>query len=522
MSIIPVSPEEVGENCGIAAVVINSPGNKNLNAPYYLYKLLLSLQGRGQLSAGITTYNPLRKKMLATYKNLGTVNEAFKTSVPERSKKIFEKYSGMKGIAHNRYATSGADDKEYAQPFERVHGRKWKWFSFAFNGNLANYAKLKKKLQEEYEYTIVYDTDTEVIMHYISRELAKWEDSPDLVKVFANLSKIFDGAYNIVFLDASGRLVAFRDPTGFRPLVYGTIKDRGAEITLVASETNALANLGVKDYHFVQPGEMLLSENGKVSVKRVVKSKRVARCMFEWVYFSNVASEFDGRSVYLARTALGRELAKLEKNPIKDAIVVAVPDSSKAAGDGFAYQLGLPIVEGLVRNRFVGRTFIESRDRAEKVREKFTVLRSVLEGKKVYLVDDSIVRGTTTKSIVGYIKEVGKAKEVHVRISCPPIMGPCFYGIDMSTVEELFAPKFLDKPYPVVPDEKLREMADELGADSLIYQSFRGLVKALEIPEDELCLACVTREYPTKNGEELLKVALKEKNTGGRTYEREL
>ncbi len=191
-----------------------------------------------------------------------------------------------------------------------------------------------------------------------------------------------------------------------------------------------------------------------------------------------------------------------------DHICVPVPDSAKAAGDAYAYELGIPVKEGLIRNRFVGRTFIEGTSRRDKIASKYTMIKEVLKGKKVMLVDDSIVRGATTEQLVRSLKEEGEAKEVHVRISCPPIMGPCFYGIDMSTVTELIAPKFQKESKEAMSPESAKAMAEYLGADSVVYQSIPGLIRSIGLPKEKLCLACLNREHPTQTGKRLLQVAL--------------
>jgi amidophosphoribosyltransferase len=246
---------------------------------------------------------------------------------------------------------------------------------------------------------------------------------------------------------------------------------------------------------------------------------------FEWVYFANVASTLDERSVYLSRTALGVELARLEKatNSVpldQDSIVVPVPDTSKAAADAMAYELGIPAREGLIRNRYAGRTFIEGgKNRRKKAQTKYTPLREVLEGKRVFLVEDSIVRSTTMKVLLDRIRERGGAREIHVRVACPPIVAPCFYGIDMSTIDELFAPRFMQNGE--LTAEVQQEMADELGCDSLRYLPVDAIARAIGFPPDRLCRACITGDYPTACGQELYQVALDNVGHGNtaRTYE---
>lgn len=511
--------DEVHEECGIAAVYIKGDGDAANRALFYLYRLLLNLQNRGQLSAGITTYNPERLQILDTHKDLGHVNEVFRTSNKEKSFHIFKKYAGTKGIGHVRYATSGTEEKGVAQPFERHHGRKWKWFAFGFNGNLANFTELRNKILQRGEYHLTYNNDTEVIMHYISQAL-RTDRMPNLVKVFSNLAKKFDGCYNITYINAEGEIAVVRDPYGFRPLVYGYSSDK--KVFMAASESNALLNCGIKDIRPLPPGYMIHIHNDKVDIKKFAESRRTAHCMFEWVYFANVSSILDGKSVYNTRTRLGQELAKLETQKLdNDFIAVPVPDTAKAAGDAFAYELGIPSREGIVRNRYVGRTFIEGSSRYDKVQNKYTVIRRVLEGKKILLVDDSIVRGSTTKQLVRYLKEEGGAKEVHLRVSCPPIRGPCFYGIDMSTVSELLVPGYEKKPVSGdVSKELCNKIAKDVGADSLIYQGVQGLIRAIGLEGNSLCTACITGNYPTPWGKKLFLKAWENHRKGvkQRTY----
>jgi amidophosphoribosyltransferase len=253
---------------------------------------------------------------------------------------------------------------------------------------------------------------------------------------------------------------------------------------------------------------MITVSGGEIKIEQFAEAPRRAHCFFEWVYFANVASAMDGRSVYLSRKTLGEELARLEDVPIDaDTIVVPVPDTSKCAADAMAYQLGVPSAEGLIRNRYSGRTFIEgNHNRANKASSKYTPLREVLEGKRVILVEDSIVRSTTMRVLISRIREVGLAREIHVRVACPPITSPCFYGIDMSTISELFAPRFMRKDRPL--EEIYAEMARDLGADSLRYLPIESISRAVDRPADELCRACITGVYPTSHGQKLYQLAL--------------
>jgi amidophosphoribosyltransferase len=527
--------DELHHECGIAALAYLSEGEKSPvwgGGPDELSRLmprmLMDLQNRGQLAAGMSTYRPDRPRLLDTYKRIGTVTEAFKMSQPGKFASIMEDLAGRMAIGHVRYATCGGDDVQLANPFERKHGCKWKWFAFAYNGNLANYAKLRAELLDVApDYHLKLNSDTEVIMHYLAHEM-RGDTKPDLVAVFKRLSQLFDGAYNLVFLNAMGDMVVARDPLGIRPLCYGV----EGNVFGAASESVPLQNLGFRTIQSVEPGEMVVIQEGKLRTARFAddralfaEPRKPAHCYFEWIYFANVASTLDDRSVYLTRNRLGQELARLERtrglvdlNPA-DTVVVPVPDTGKAASDAMAFALGIPAVEGLIRNRYVGRTFIEGANRSDKVRLKFTPLREVLQGKKVLLVEDSIVRSTTLKVLLHHLRDQGGAKEIHVRIACPPIIAPCFYGIDMSTVAELFAPKYLKGPVPTVEEEA--RMARDLGADSLAYLPVDALVRCIGLPADRLCRACVTGDYPTPTGQKLYQLALRQTGAGGngRTHE---
>ena len=465
------------ENCGVCGCSLE-------NSQEAIYRMLLQLQHRGQLSAGITVYQPQNHFLLKTYKNLGLVNDAFRTGSKSKFDSIMKNLSSKKAIGHVRYATSGVDDKAYAQPFEHVHGKKNRWFSISFNGNIANYPQLRLDLEKS-NYHLVRKTDTEVLLLLLAKSLKSKET---ITNAFSDLSKHLDGSYNLALINAEGTLVAARDPLGIKPLCYG---EKNGEFAF-ASESVALQALGFHDVKDLEPGKILIHKKGELKIEEFAKCEKKAHCFFEWVYFAHAASKMEGKIVYEVRNNLGRELAKLEtENLADDCVVIPVPDSSTPSANGFAEALRLPLREGLIRNRYVGRTFIESKDRAERVRSKFTVITDIFKDKKVFLVEDSIVRGTTLKNLVKFIKEHGKPKEIHVRVSSPPILWPCFYGIDMSTRREL-----------VAVNKTESEIAKELNVDTVKYQSIKGLVKALGLPKNDLCLACVNGKYPTKTGEE--------------------
>lgn len=519
---------ELKEECGVAAVYLP----KSLEhyprggAAYYLYKMLLQMQNRGQLSAGITTFNGKRQQIIDTYKKVGTVSEVFATRKKTVALELMDKYNGTKGIGHTRYSTSGGDDEGSAHPFERHHGRKWKWFSFAFNGNIANFTELKSELEKK-QYHLVRNSDTEVILHFLEKEQLGEKKTP-MDHVFANLAEKFDGAYNIAYVDAQGRLAVARDPFGIRPMCY-SVSD---EFVGAASESVALENLSSNGIKSLKAGEVMLIENDSVEVKRYAKSPRNAHCMFEWVYFANAASLIEGKSVYQVRWNLGVELAKTEPFDVKgpEWLVVPVPDTARPAADAYAHTIGVPAMEGFIRNRYVGRTFIESTDRLEKVKEKFYVNRPILKDKKIILIDDSIVRGTTSRALIDYLRMKAKVREIHMRVTCPPVRSPCFYGIDMSTIGELIANQVstndqIRQTGWVNIDKKIVDkIARKIGVDSLEYMSLEGLVKSigLENGKKDLCAACLTGEYPTEWGQKLRVKALDRFERGlemKRTYE---
>ena len=517
---------DIRDECGVAAIYHLSGGGASPLCPEQgpeevsrlLPRMLLDIQNRGQLAAGMTTYNRTRQQLIDTHKEVGTVTEVFRLSHRGKYDNLMQEYTGRAAIGHVRYATCGHDDRSYAQPFERHHIKKHKWFSFAFNGQLANFAELRTQLLTDDDNHLARETDTEIMMHLISTALSQDERRP-LLDVCRLLGETIDGAYSLVFLDALGNMLVARDPLGIKPLSYAL----EGSLFAAASESVALVNLGFapESIKSLLPGQAVTIINGELEVRQFANSPRRAHCFFEWIYFSNVASTMDGRSVYMTRKALGEELARLEDVLIdEDTVVVPVPDTSKAAADAMAYKLGVPCLEGLIRNRYSGRTFIEgSAGRSQKAQTKYTPLREVLEDKRVLLVEDSIVRSTTMRVLLRLIRELGLAREVHVRVACPPIIEPCFYGIDMSTIGELFAPYFLDGG-PLTSQVEGR-MADELGADSLRYLSAGSIARAIGMDADQLCQACITGEYPTECGQRLAEKARENYRQGiaGRTYE---
>ncbi len=519
---------ELYHECGVAAIyhlpgqppsrLIPSQGPEQVSR--LLPRMLLDIQNRGQLAAGMTSYNPNRPQLIDTYKDVGGVSEVFRLSHPGKYESLMKEYAGRAAIGHVRYATCGRDDRSYAQPFERHHLQKHKWFSFAFNGQLANYTYLRDQLLRDDDHHLARETDTEIIMHEISRELSGTA-RPSMIEVLRAVAPRFDGAYSVAFLNACGDMFIARDPLGIKPMCYAI----DGALFAAASESVALANLGFPrdQIHSLEPGTAIIVSDGQMGIERFAPSTERAHCFFEWIYFANVASSLDGRSVYLSRTALGEELAQLERQrntvPIdENTIVVPVPDTSKAAADSMAFHLKIPCREGLIRNRYSGRTFIEgSANRELAARMKYTPLPEVMEGKRIFLVEDSIVRSTTMRVLLDRIREEGRAAEVHVRVACPPIVAPCFYGIDMSTVKELFAPRFL-RGRPMT-EQVEQEMAADLGADSVRYLPVESVSRAIGLGGDTLCEACITGRYPTPWGQQLYEISL-ENHRDGRTQQR--
>ncbi len=519
---------ELYHECGVAAIYhLPSEQTSDLlpladpcQATRLMPRMLQDMQNRGQLSAGMSRYHPRPEngQVIDTYRDLGSVQEVFRLSYARKAESLMQDYCGSAAIGHVRYATCGKNDRSYAQPFENHHFHKRLWFSFAFNGQLANYQQLASELLADGQHHLVRRTDTEVLLHEFSRVLQANPDIP-LDELMRVVSLRLDGAYSIALINANGEMLIARDPKGIKPLCYAV---RGP-LFAAASESVALVNLGFQrnEIESLAPGHAIVIRDGKIQISQYAAQPSRAHCFFEWIYFANVASTLDSRSVYLVRTALGKELATLEKqDPLfqidSDTIVVPVPDTSKAAADSMAYNLGVPSFEGLIRNRYSGRTFIESSQatRAEKARAKYTPLREILEGKKVILVEDSIVRSTTMKALLERIRLEGGAKEIHVRVACPPIIAPCFYGIDMSSVQQLFAPKFLGDSVELTPEIQLR-MANELQADSLRYLPVEAIARSTGFPVSDLCQACITGKYPTAAGERLYQLDLASSRSGG-------
>jgi amidophosphoribosyltransferase len=422
---------------------------------------LFSLQHRGQESAGIAVSEQGR---LTALRDLGLVTQVFDE----------QKLHGLRGnvaIGHTRYSTTGSSQWSNAQPLVQ-HGRA-RTVALGHNGNLVNETVLRDRLTQG-GVTLRATSDSEVIAALIAND-----ESP-LDQAVANAMQQLAGAYSVVAL-SQGTLIAFRDPHGFRPLVLGRIHDDW----VVASETCALDLVGAEFVREVERGEaVLIDENGLRSVRAVEPAGGGALCIFEFFYLARPDTQLSGIEVHGARVRMGEQLAR--EAPADADLVLPIPDSGTPAAIGFSRASGIPFSEGLIKNRYIARTFIQPDQelRRQGVKLKFNPLAEVA-GQRVVVVDDSIVRGNTTRQIVQMLFDAGAA-QVHVRISSPPVIGQCFYGIDLADPEEMIA-----------ADRTVEEIREYIGATSLAYLSHDGLVAATKRPESELCRACLTREYPT-------------------------
>lgn len=449
------------DQCGVFGV-FGHPEASNL-----AYLGLYALQHRGQESAGIVSSDG---QELHVHRAMGEVEEIFQPSV-------LAQLPGSLAIGHTRYSTAGDKALLNAQPI-MIDCNKGK-VALGHNGNLTNAADWRRKLEHRGS-IFQTNSDTEVIVHLIARSQAR-----NLSGALGDALNQVEGAYSLVML-TQDELYAVRDPRGFRPLVLGKITTRGGfDSWLVASETCAFDLLNAQYVREIEPGEMVrISKCGIESIHFAPK-KPHQQCIFEHVYFSRPDSIIFGRSVNQSREMLGRMLAR--EHPVVADIVVPVPDSGVPAAVGYALESGIPFRMGLIRNHYIGRTFIEPSQAIRNfgVKLKLNPIRGLMEGKRVILVDDSIVRGTTSRKIVRMVREAG-AKEVHVRISCPPTISPCYYGVDTPTREELIASAN-------TPEEICRF----LGADSLGYVSLPALKEAVGDTQGAFCTSCYTGVYPT-------------------------
>lgn len=422
---------------------------------------LFALQHRGQESAGVVSADGGELHRRAA---MGLVADAF-------HKRRDPTLPGRAAIGHVRYSTAGDSNTANIQPFSMRHHRGP--IAVSHNGNLVDAALIRADLEED---GAIFQTgsDTETVLHLVARSKAS-----DVVDAIVEALHHVRGAYSMLFL-VPGRLVAVRDPHGFRPLCVGKI----GSAWVIASETCALDLLGADFARELRPGEIAVFDVGGVHSFEPFRPARPAGCVFEHVYFSRPDSHVFGQSVQAVRKRLGEELSR--EHPAEADIVVPVPDSGVYAAMGYAQASGLPFEMGLVRNHYVGRTFIEplQATRAAGVRVKLNPVKEILGGRRVVLVDDSIVRGTTSRKIVRLCREAG-AEEIHMRISCPPTIGPCYYGIDTPSKDELIASR-----------HSVDEIREHIGADSLGYLGLEGMMRAASGSTDTTCTACWTETHP--------------------------
>lgn len=479
------------EHCAVFGVTCNDIG---YSVSKLLYKGLIAQQHRGQESTGISILKTGGK--IYTYKRKGLVSKVL-------NNKKLSQYWGNIGIGHNRYATTGSQEfssRDYMQPFHYKNNEIE--FAFAFNGTIPNYDEIKKRM-EDMGRVFTTNTDTEVIAQLLASLTLATESWPEILKM---AGKFLDGSYSLVLITKEGDIYGIRDPLGFKPLCIGELKTEKRNIYFIASESCALDAVSGTLLRDVRPGEIVhLSHQKDIHSEMIIKSARTALCQFEYVYFARPDSIIDGVSVAQARLRMGRNLARRDFHFLKelnienDTIVVPVPDSARSAAVGYAKEANLPYLEGLMKNRFVHRTFIlpSQEERKVAVKEKLNPIKSVIRDKNLILVDDSLVRGTTMKQIVSLMKEAG-AKSVHVRISCPPIIDACYMGIDFPTRDELIAGKLQAKE-----DNYIEMIRRKIGADTLLYQKLEDLRDAINLKNKHLCMACLTGNYPLKSIEKI-------------------
>jgi amidophosphoribosyltransferase len=459
----PTPFDKLREECGVVAI------HNHPDAARQAYLALYSLQHRGQESAGIATAD---HENLWNIKGMGLVAEIFTDDV-------LAKLPGSLAIGHTRYSTTGDSALLNAQPI-RVDSTKG-LIAIAHNGNLVHLGNLRTQLERE---GAIFQTtsDSEIIVQLIAHS-----KEPTLIDAIADSLRQVEGAFSIVMMTRD-RVFAARDPRGFRPLSMGRIANAdGTETIVFASETCAFDLLRATYDREVKPGELVMVSREGVTCRQFASGVPQASCVFEHVYFSRPDSRVFGRWVQESREEMGRQLAR--ESGVEADLVVPVPDSGVTAAIGYAAESGIPFRFGLIRNHYVGRTFIEPEQRVRDfgVKLKLNPVRNLLEGKRVILIDDSIIRGTTSRKIVRMVRGAG-AKEVHLRISCPPTTSPCFYGVDTPSKRELIA-----------ANQSVQEICEFIEADSLAYLSLDGLLQACDGADgNRYCTACYTGVYPTQ------------------------
>ena len=457
---------EMEDKCGIVGIH-SEDTSKNVSS--FVYYCLYALQHRGQESAGIATFNP--DKGLNYYCGMGLITDVFKDYEINNLK-------GNVSIGHVRYSTTGQSKLENSQPF--VTDFDDGFIAMAHNGDIVNSNELRNELIKE-GYEFKSDTDSEVICYMLKKE--HYDNNKDIIDAIEVVSKKLVGSYALVIL-VNGDLYGVRGPMGIKPLA---VAKRGDDFIL-ASETVAFDVVNAKYIRDIVPGEIVYFENNEIKshMLEIADESNLSHCMFEYVYFARPDSTIDGINVYQTRLNIGRELHKLY--PIDADVVIPVPDSSIPAAIGYSRASGIPYGEGLIKNRYVGRTFImpTQEERELAVRLKLNPINEAIKGKKIILIDDSIVRGTTSKQLLDLVKEAEPA-EIHFLVGCPPVIAPCFYGVAMATKKELIAANY-----------SIEEIKDQLQIDTLGYITLESLIDAIGMPEEDLCLGCLNEKYPTE------------------------
>ena len=449
------------ESCGVFGIYAPEEDVAKLT-----YFGLYALQHRGQESAGIATFDGDRVHL---HKEMGLVSQVFNES-------ILKHLVGQLAVGHTRYSTTGSSRVVNAQP--AVVATRLGSLALAHNGNLVNTAELREELLRR-DCNLITTTDSEMIAHAIAEEINEGHDWLEgAIRAFHKCQ----GAFSLAIATPDG-IMGVRDPNGIRPLVIGTLGSNPVRYVL-ASETCGLDIIGAEYLRDVEPGELVwITEEGLASFHWTQKPQRKL-CIFEMIYFARPDSIMEGESLYSYRLRLGRRLA--EEAPIEADMVMGVPDSGIPAAIGYSQASGIPYAEGLIKNRYVGRTFIQPTQKMREagIRMKLNPLKDVLAGKRVVIVDDSIVRGTTSRKLVKALRDAG-ASEVHMRISSPPVTHPCFYGIDTDSQEQLIA-----------ATKSVEEITKQIGVDTLAYLSWEGMLKATGEDPNSFCSACFTGDYP--------------------------
>ncbi len=457
---------EMEDKCGIVGIHCNDDSK---NVASFVYYCLYALQHRGQESAGIATFDS--DKGLNYYCGMGLITDVF------RDYEIHN-LTGNKAIGHVRYSTTGQSKLENSQPFVTDFGDGF--IAMAHNGDIVNSQELRNELIKE-GFFFKSDSDSEVICYMLKK--AHYDNNKDVLEAIESVCKRLVGSYALTIL-VDGELYGVRDPMGIKPLAVAKRDDE----YILASETVAFDVINAEFIRDIVPGEIVYFKDNEIKSQMLENAGecKLSHCMFEYVYFARPDSTIDGINVYETRMNIGRQLHELY--PIDADLVIPVPDSSIPAAVGYSRASGIPYGEGLIKNRYVGRTFImpTQEERELAVRVKLNPIKDAIKGKKIILIDDSIVRGTTSKQLLDLVKEA-EPEEIHFLVGCPPVIAPCYYGVAMATKKELIAANY-----------SVEEIQEQLDIDSLGYITLPALVEAIGMDKEDLCMGCLNEEYPTE------------------------